>query len=230
MKRAWAAEMEVLMEIDRICKENAIQYFADSGTLLGAVRHQGFIPWDDDIDITMKRSDYEKFIKIAKTCLPSGWILLHPHYSIKAIWRNTFMRICNTDRISFEEAHLDRFHGFPYPVGVDIFPLDNIPIDEDEKEIYCLLQRYLYSAICLIKSKDTVTLESVLQELEILCNVVLPRDGNLLSEVLQLADKVCKMYEVDECNELILSMWGLDKDNLYIYKKKLVCRSSGTSI
>ena len=59
MKRAWAAQIEVLEEFEKMCKENNIRYFAAYGTLLGAVRHGGFIPWDDDIDIWMLREDYE---------------------------------------------------------------------------------------------------------------------------------------------------------------------------
>ena len=64
MKRAWAAQMEVLQVVADICEENGLQYFADGGTLLGAVRHQGFIPWDDDIDICLKREDYNRLISI----------------------------------------------------------------------------------------------------------------------------------------------------------------------
>ena len=66
--------MEVVAEI---CNRHNIQYFADYGTLLGAVRHKGFIPWDDDIDISMFRSDYERFLKIAPAELPSGWQILN---------------------------------------------------------------------------------------------------------------------------------------------------------
>ena len=73
VKRAWAAELEVLSEIDKICQKYNIQYFAEWGTLLGAVRHNGFIPWDDDLDIGMKRADYERFLAAAEKELPTGY-------------------------------------------------------------------------------------------------------------------------------------------------------------
>ena len=60
MKRAWAAQIDVLAYFDKICQENGLKYYADFGTLLGAVRHKGFIPWDDDIDVSMFREDIEK--------------------------------------------------------------------------------------------------------------------------------------------------------------------------
>lgn len=60
MKRAWAAQMEVLQVVADVCDKNGIQYFADWGTLLGAVRHKGFIPWGDDIDICLRREEYNK--------------------------------------------------------------------------------------------------------------------------------------------------------------------------
>ena len=76
MKCAWAAQIEVLEDVNRVCKKNNISYFVTYGTLLGAVRHRGFIPWDDDIDICMPRSDYNRFMAIAKKELPEGYEIL----------------------------------------------------------------------------------------------------------------------------------------------------------
>ena len=109
MKHAWAAQMEVLKEIDRICKRNEIRYFADSGTLLGAVRHKGFIPWDDDIDLAMLREDYLRFFSVADKELPDGWRILDLAHGSDQL----FGRITNGDRYDSGADHMLRFHGCP---------------------------------------------------------------------------------------------------------------------
>ena len=65
LRKVQLAQLEIAKEIKRVCDENNIKYFLDSGTLLGAVLHKGFIPWDDDMDIGMLRDEYEKFLQIA---------------------------------------------------------------------------------------------------------------------------------------------------------------------
>ena len=70
MKRLWGAELTILSEVDRICKKHEIPYYADGGTLLGAVRDGQFIPWDDDIDIMMLREDYNRFVQVVQQELP----------------------------------------------------------------------------------------------------------------------------------------------------------------
>ena len=130
MKRAWAAQLEVLDEIRRICQANNIRYFADWGTLLGAVRHQGFVPWDDDLDICMLRDDYNRFLEIAPGQLSS-------YFELKSLYNdpthdNVKCRVITGRSMNFSPEYLNRFHECPYIVGVDIFPVDYIPSDETD--------------------------------------------------------------------------------------------------
>ncbi len=67
LQKAHRRMLQMMVEFDRICRENGLQYWLDSGTLLGAVRHKGFIPWDDDVDICMMRADYERLVQLADT-------------------------------------------------------------------------------------------------------------------------------------------------------------------
>ena len=78
MKRAWASQLEVLSDLDTVCKKLGITYWADAGTMLGAVRHGGIIPWDDDIDVAMPRDDYDRFLEIAPLQLSQQYIIESP--------------------------------------------------------------------------------------------------------------------------------------------------------
>ena len=129
IKRSWAAELDVLAQIDRICRKYNIQYFAEWGTLLGAVRHNGFIPWDDDLDIGMKREDYEKFLEVAERELPQGYRINNCR-SRDDFWL-FLARVMNTSHISFDDEHLRSSHEFPYIAGVDIFIMDYVSRDEE---------------------------------------------------------------------------------------------------
>ena len=131
MKKCWAAQLEVLSDIDRVCKRYDIRWYADCGSLLGAVRHGGFIPWDDDLDICMFRSDWEKFFFYAKEELPKDYVIM----TIRDLpgYEEVIGRVVNGNTINYSAEHLKEFYGCPYTVGVDIFPLDGI-YDDEEKE------------------------------------------------------------------------------------------------
>ena len=72
VKRGWAAQLVIVKEIEEVCKKYGLQYFTAWGTTLGAVRHHGFIPWDDDLDICMKRGDYMKFLSVWRKEFPAA--------------------------------------------------------------------------------------------------------------------------------------------------------------
>lgn len=119
LRKVQLVQLEIAKEIVRICEENKINYYLIGGTLLGAIRHKGFIPWDDDLDIGMIRSDYEKFIKIASKCLDDKYELIdwksdlnYPHPMGKIIKKGTIYR---------ESKRND--HG-KQGIWVDIFPYD----------------------------------------------------------------------------------------------------------
>lgn len=78
LKRLQRAELDILMEFDRVCEKHGIFYFLYGGSLLGAIRHKGFIPWDDDIDIGMTRENYDKFVKVMPKELGNNYILATP--------------------------------------------------------------------------------------------------------------------------------------------------------
>ena len=128
MKRNWAGQIEVLKEVDRVCKELGLTWYLLSGTLLGAVRHQGFIPWDDDVDICMMRRDIEIFRKKAYPLLPEGYFILDPRDEPDV--STDVFRVVSSRALHTDQAYLQRNHA-PFILGVDMFPLDNYLEDEE---------------------------------------------------------------------------------------------------
>jgi len=114
-------QIEILDEIVRICDKHKLEYYLVGGTLLGAVRHKGFIPWDDDIDIAMMRKDYDLFIKYAKEELDNKYYL--DCFETNKECYLPFAKIKKNNTIFKEEisAHLNNHKG----IFVDIFPIDN---------------------------------------------------------------------------------------------------------
>lgn len=141
VKQAWAAELEVLAEIDRVCRLHGITYFADWGTLLGTVRHGGFVPWDDDMDIVMKRKDYQRFLTEAVPDMAEGFAV-QTYRNQKDFW--LFMgKVVGRNHFCFEKEHLRKFHNFPYIACVDIFVLDYVYPDAEKEEQRRTLCKYL---------------------------------------------------------------------------------------
>lgn len=207
MKHAWAAQLEVLQEIITICEKHNIRYYAFWGTLLGAVRHKGYIPWDDDIDIAMKREDYIKFQQAAKE-LPSEYCFINVHTEEE--WPHFCARVTNARTVSTTEERLSQFHGCPFVIGVDIFPLDYIPRDKDaanlQKTLLGMIRDILPLAeflrrdengekgIAERRQESRETLEAGIAALETCCKVCIDRKGPVENQLLRLYDRICMMY------------------------------------
>ena len=132
-EKVWKIELDILMELDRICRKYDLRYFLDSGTLLGAVRHKGFIPWDDDIDLTMPRKDYDRLIEIASQELKSPYYLQHITTDPK--YPGLHVKIRNTDTTAIIKSWL--FTDVNQGIFIDIFPLEGLPNDpEKADELY----------------------------------------------------------------------------------------------
>ena len=134
LRKAQLIMLEMLIEFDAICKKHQLQYWLDSGTLLGAVRHQGFIPWDDDIDLSMSIEDYNTFLKIAQSEL-SREIFLQTSETDKDFKFDYIKLRSNKARIvEFHEK--DKQIKYHQGVFVDIFPMLTIENTQANKKQY----------------------------------------------------------------------------------------------
>ena len=134
LRKAQLIILDMLIEFDAICKKHQLQYWLDSGTLLGAIRHQGFIPWDDDIDLSMPIEDYNKFLKIAQTEL-SNDIFFQTSQTDKN-FKFDYIKL-RSNKASIVEFHeKDKQIKYHQGVFVDIFPMLTIENTEANKKLY----------------------------------------------------------------------------------------------
>lgn len=126
LKRLQSAELSILKEIDELCTRHDIPYFLESGSALGAMRHGGFIPWDDDIDIGMLRPDYERFLQLAAIELSETCELLVP--GISDHYAAMFAKVMRKGTKFYTNETLEA--GLHQGIFVDVFPYDDLSTDE----------------------------------------------------------------------------------------------------
>lgn len=140
------ANLDILKEIDRICRKYKIKYMLDAGTLLGAVRHQGFIPWDDDADVVFTRPNYDAFLKVVRRELPEGMELVTPDsfrggtafydFTARIIYRNS--------RTNQDSAEMDYYEGKLNHLWVDLFTIDKLPENRAAAAMTRLVHKIIY--------------------------------------------------------------------------------------
>lgn len=206
MKTVWAAGLEVLAIIAEVCAKYQIPWYADWGTLLGAVRHNGYVPWDDDVDICLLRPDYNRLLEVLPQELPEEFRVYNAACGQK---QNQFWTcVMNSTSVSLEPERLQAFHGCPFIVGVDIFPVDYLPRDPAaaaaEKAIFVLI----WKAVQLAKEenlskKDRKDFKDALNAIEDFCKVKLDRNGDMVTQLCALANEVVTAYGAEGGDQVV---------------------------
>lgn len=129
-KKIWNIEINILVEFMRVCDKNNLKFFVAHGTLLGAVRHKGFIPWDDDIDVNMPRKDFDKLVKISKKEFEKPYF-----FQVVSNDKNSFsgigkLRISTATGMDIQDIGANTNNG----LFIDIFPMDGIIENEKKRK------------------------------------------------------------------------------------------------
>ena len=167
-----SVELEILSDVASFCDKHSLTYFIAYGTLIGAVRHKGFIPWDDDVDIYMPRPDYERFVELfAGDEKPARLEVIHPAHKIS---KHSFTKIIDTRTVKYED-------GYRYPDGnlgvdIDVFVIDGQPDDDAEFERWFKKLYRLYLLDYLSSRSGDGSLKRKVAHIGIkLLNIFLPR-------------------------------------------------------
>lgn len=205
IKQAWAATLAVLDEIDRICEKNDIKYFADWGTFLGAVRHGGFVPWDDDLDICMLREDYNRFREVCDEELPDEFVI-HDYERKEDHWL-FLARVVNNEKMCFEDEYLKTHNNFPWLAGVDIFIKDYL-YEDDEKEIARdkdIMHMVAFVELINDGNVDAKVIQSNLDEINRRHNTNIRNDGTnreLCIKLYRLAEQLMSEVKPEETSRI----------------------------
>lgn len=157
LRRLQLVLLDMLVELDRICKKNNIRYCIIAGTLLGAVRHKGFIPWDDDLDVAMTRGEYERFREVCQTELNDAKFFFQdnttdPYY----LWGYGRLRCKDSEFVRIGQDHLQMKTG----IFLDIFPIDEVPDFPPFRGLFTaccfFIRKVLYAQVGAVFDKSVV--------------------------------------------------------------------------
>lgn len=146
LRKLQLVELDIMKIFSEICDKYHLRYYLVGGTMLGAVRHQGFIPWDDDMDVGMPRPDYEKFLEIVRKDLPDGYDFLN--YKLNKEYKRYFSRIVNS-KVKIHNASNTKT--IIENAWLDIFPFDGMPSNSLKQKIHfwhMTVLRFFYHASC----------------------------------------------------------------------------------
>lgn len=205
VKKLWAIQLDLLNELIDVCKRNDLKVFVDSGTLLGTIRHKGFIPWDNDVDVIMLRPDYEKLCKIAKKEFKKPYFL-QTMYNDKG-YAHLHAKLRNSATTGIMKVEAESGISYNQGIYIDVFVLDYVPnegedraskkeridymnaVEIERRKLYHLMRatvnyrvrrdKYMVQTDFLRSIADTSnkTYEEICQEQAIVCDKVIKETG-----------------------------------------------------
>ena len=177
--------LSAMKDVDRICRENGLKYYLHAGTLLGAFNHKGFIPWDDDVDISLMRDDYEYFLKVVQKEYSDRYFI--DNYKTNPQYRNnrSVLRVLGTDITCFHDENRARRE-----IGLDIVPLDAAPDSKLRRSIQQGMI-WIYDAAVQIKFGEIIPRHPVMKCIQLLSKMDRKWLGNKI-------DRECKRYNKDQ--------------------------------
>lgn len=195
MNDAQKVMLKILIKVDKICRDNNLEYFLDWGTLLGAVRHKGFIPWDDDIDISMPRKDYEIFKSIGQSQLGNEYFLQTPETDENYKYYHVPMKVRdnNSKFIEIVETGDELFNQGIY---IDIFPLDYLPVGKINLKIQSIYKFLVERNLILSMKFSEFTLQRKLiyPFVYILMRIITPKMRKKIEKIFIEKNKFSKEY------------------------------------
>lgn len=201
LRPLWDAILDVYAEFVKICERHSLLYCADCGTTLGAVRHKGFIPWDDDFDLEMPRSDYEKFVEVAKSELPKGYAWLDRFNC--PTYEHAFGKVIVTDKSVVDRVSSESGMSLDQGIFIDVFPMDGYP----NSSIARLLRKFqgwmweFWPAMAKILEKSGVSRNGALRLWS----------HRMLADLTEMRAKKYQFGSTELCVSIGVSRWFDDK-------------------
>jgi lipopolysaccharide cholinephosphotransferase len=191
--------IEVLEAYATFCDTHHLRYYLTYGTLLGAVRHQGFIPWDDDVDVMMPRPDYEKFLDLTKNGL--GFKMKVDSFKTNPKYIYPYAKVIHEDTLVIEE-----FYNYNTGVYIDIFPVDGLPTEPQERAAHykkMAQTRKFHSLAYRHKTHWDNPLKNI--RMKILIQLIhLYGDHRILKQI----DTLAKSFDYEKCETVGIIVWG----------------------
>ena len=207
-----SVQLDLLVEFDRICEDNGLSYFLDSGSALGAVRHHGFIPWDDDVDVGMPRDDYDKLLEIGTKGFPGNLFL--QTYETDPNYPMPFAKIRLGGTFFPEKGN--SFNKLKYQgIYIDVFLFDKVPDNPKKAERRIRFSRFWYF-VSVFSQRDYPGKKPLQWLLSFLLHHL---PGKSITELHKYYDCFCTKYNSIDTGILTCFCWRISQRGTYLFNE-----------